>query len=103
MIQRFQHKFAAGPESLDVRLFDYDDLPWDELAFPVVDFALRLSAGGPYRSAELIRRLGGAAYVQLGEGQERWVSLGQLRLDQEDREGERQTPEQAPQDAALKP
>ncbi|MCH8686061.1 NUDIX hydrolase [Pedomonas mirosovicensis] len=33
--------FAPGPESLEVRLFDWDDIPWDELAFPSVHWALR--------------------------------------------------------------
>ncbi len=33
--------FAAGPESLEVKLFDYDDIPWDELAFPTGTWALR--------------------------------------------------------------
>ncbi|WP_372760363.1 NUDIX hydrolase [Litorivivens sp.] len=28
--------FDAGPESLEVRLFDEDEIPWSELAFPVV-------------------------------------------------------------------
>jgi ADP-ribose pyrophosphatase YjhB (NUDIX family) len=32
--------FAAGPESLDVRLFAWDDIPWDEIAFPSVRWAL---------------------------------------------------------------
>ena len=31
----------AGEESLEVRLFDESDIPWDELAFPVVEEALR--------------------------------------------------------------
>ena len=35
-------EYDAGPESLEVRLFDPKDIPWDELSFPVVDFALRL-------------------------------------------------------------
>ncbi len=30
----------AGPESLEVRLFEWDELPWDELAFPSVRWAL---------------------------------------------------------------
>ena len=36
-------EFAAGPESLDVRLFPLkdDDLPWKELAFPVNHWALK--------------------------------------------------------------
>ena len=33
--------FAAGPESLDVQLFGYDDIPWDELAFPTVRWMLK--------------------------------------------------------------
>lgn len=31
---------AAGEESLDVRLFDWDEIPWPELAFPSVHWAL---------------------------------------------------------------
>lgn len=32
--------FAPGVESLDVRLFEWDDIPWDDLAFPSVRWAL---------------------------------------------------------------
>jgi ADP-ribose pyrophosphatase YjhB (NUDIX family) len=32
--------FAAGPESLDVRLFHWDEIPWADLAFPSVLWAL---------------------------------------------------------------
>jgi ADP-ribose pyrophosphatase YjhB (NUDIX family) len=32
--------FAAGEESLEVRLFDWDEIPWDEIAFPTVTWAL---------------------------------------------------------------
>ena len=42
--------FAPGIESLDVRLFDWADIPWNELAFPSVHWSLRAwrSAGdGP--------------------------------------------------------
>jgi ADP-ribose pyrophosphatase YjhB (NUDIX family) len=40
--------FAAGPESLDVRLFSWDDIPWDELAFPTVRWVLEAwRAAGP--------------------------------------------------------
>ncbi|MCM5704962.1 NUDIX hydrolase [Larsenimonas salina] len=28
--------FAAGPESLEVALFDEQDIPWDHLAFPTI-------------------------------------------------------------------
>ena len=31
---------AAGPESLEVGLFRWDEIPWDELAFPSVKWAL---------------------------------------------------------------
>ena len=33
--------FAPGSESLDVRLFDEADIPWDELAFRSVSVTLR--------------------------------------------------------------
>ena len=33
--------FAAGPESLDVALFQEDDIPWNTLAFPVVKRTLK--------------------------------------------------------------
>lgn len=32
--------FAAGPESLEVGLFAWDDIPWTEIAFPSVRWAL---------------------------------------------------------------
>ena len=32
---------APGPESLEVRLFAWDEIPWDDLAFPTVHWALR--------------------------------------------------------------
>jgi ADP-ribose pyrophosphatase YjhB (NUDIX family) len=33
-------QFGAGPESLEVRLFAWDEIPWNELAFPSVRWAL---------------------------------------------------------------
>lgn len=36
-----QDEVSAGPESLEVNLFHYNELPWDELAFPTVDWALK--------------------------------------------------------------
>ena len=42
--------FEAGPESLEVRAFAWNDIPWDELAFPTVRWALnawREGAGHP--------------------------------------------------------
>ena len=35
-------RIAAGEESLECRFFAPDELPWTELAFPAVHFALRL-------------------------------------------------------------
>ena len=43
-------QFGPGAESLDVRLFAWDDIPWDELAFPTVHWALHAwhdAAAGP--------------------------------------------------------
>jgi ADP-ribose pyrophosphatase YjhB (NUDIX family) len=33
-------EFAAGPESAEVRLFAWDEIPWHDLAFPSVHWAL---------------------------------------------------------------
>ena len=35
-------EFEAGPESLEVAWFNYDEIPWDSLAFPITHWALRL-------------------------------------------------------------
>lgn len=47
--------FAPGPESLDVQLFEWAEIPWPDIAFPTVGWALRhwkecegLSAFPPY-------------------------------------------------------
>jgi len=61
-------RFAAGPESLEVDLFHWDDIPWSEIAFPSVRWALNtwhtlgtapLGApfGNPPEDARGIRRL----------------------------------------------
>jgi ADP-ribose pyrophosphatase YjhB (NUDIX family) len=34
-------RFAAGTESLEVALFDAASIPWEDIAFPSTDFALR--------------------------------------------------------------
>jgi ADP-ribose pyrophosphatase YjhB (NUDIX family) len=42
--------FAAGPESQEVRLFDWSEIPWDDLAFPSVHWVLdawRRAGDGP--------------------------------------------------------
>ena len=52
-------QFAAGPESLEVALFNEQDIPWDELAFPVVTdtlkhyFADRKTGDFPVHEAEI--------------------------------------------------
>lgn len=33
-------EYAPGPESLEVELYEYDEIPWSELAFPTVRWAL---------------------------------------------------------------
>lgn len=33
--------FEPGPESLEVKQFDWGEIPWDEIAFPSVRWALR--------------------------------------------------------------
>jgi len=35
-------QFAPGPESLEVRLFSTEEIPWDELAFPTIRETLKL-------------------------------------------------------------
>ena len=52
--------FYAGEESLDVRLFSEEEIPWDELAFPVITetlkhyFADRKHETFPVRYADLV-------------------------------------------------
>lgn len=48
---RFEHepRFAPGPESLDVALFAWDDIPWDEIAFPTVRWSLEAWRANPDR------------------------------------------------------
>lgn len=35
-----ENGFEAGPESLEVRQFSWDEIPWNEIAFPSVRWAL---------------------------------------------------------------
>ncbi len=51
--------FSAGPESEDVQLFNWDDIPWEDLAFPTVYWALHqfqdikhLSSFIPFQNAD---------------------------------------------------
>ena len=41
---RLLNEPAPGPESLEVALFAWDDIPWSELAFPTVHWALQAYA-----------------------------------------------------------
>ena len=52
--------YAAGPESLDVRLFDWDEIPMGALAFPTVRWALEdFRAGhGAAGAAPILRTQG---------------------------------------------
>jgi hypothetical protein len=38
--------FSAGPESLEVGLFPWDRIPWNDIAFPSVHWALRAWRSG---------------------------------------------------------
>lgn len=57
-------EFGAGPESLEVALFHEDEIPWDELAFPVVErtlkhyFSDRKNGLFPVRTEDITRRRG---------------------------------------------
>ena len=47
-------RFAPGPESLEVALFAWERIPWNEVAFPTVRWALhawRQAGTGPLRGA----------------------------------------------------
>ncbi|GGG18413.1 NUDIX hydrolase [Caldovatus sediminis] len=48
--------FAPGPESLETRLFAWEEIPWQQIAFPTVHWALRAwraTATGPLPAAAL--------------------------------------------------
>ena len=49
--------FGPGIESLDVRLFDEADIPWDDLAFPSIDFALRTFFEDRTTGAQRVHRI----------------------------------------------
>jgi len=53
--------FAPGPESLDVRLFEWADIPWPDIAFPTAGWALR-------HWRESLGRSGFAPYANPVEG-----------------------------------
>ncbi|MHB8253265.1 MAG: NUDIX hydrolase [Acidiferrobacter sp.] len=67
--------FGPGSESLEVALFDEQDVPWDELAFPAIRETLRLyfrdSVEGryPFRVGDLLKT------ADTGEFQVRFLSV----------------------------
>lgn len=64
-------RYAAGPESLEVGLFAWDDIPWNDIAFPTVHWALNawntcrsgplgIPAGNPPTDPRGVHRMGSA-------------------------------------------
>lgn len=47
-----QPEFSEGPESLEVKLFSVDEIPWDELAFPTVYESLKRYLALPANQAD---------------------------------------------------
>ena len=62
--QLANHDFQAGSESLEVELYRTDDIPWSELAFPVISEVLKLYCGDlvtgefPFRMVDIAQQLG---------------------------------------------
>jgi ADP-ribose pyrophosphatase YjhB (NUDIX family) len=58
------HDYGAGSESLEVTLYRPDDIPWTELAFPVIHEVLKLYCGDlmtgefPFRMVDITQQLG---------------------------------------------
>ncbi len=56
--------FAPGTESLEVRLFAENDLPWEDLAFPVIERTLaryvadRTDGNFSFHIEDIVRRMG---------------------------------------------
>lgn len=55
----------AGPESLEVKLVAWDEIPWDDLAFPTVHWVLRRAREAPPHRDPLVT-VGNPADVDLG-------------------------------------
>lgn len=64
--------FSAGPETLETRLFGWEEIPWREIAFPTVKWSLKAwrasgagplgaPSGNPADDPRGTRRLNGAA------------------------------------------
>jgi ADP-ribose pyrophosphatase YjhB (NUDIX family) len=58
------HDYGAGSESLEVKLYRPDDIPWSELAFPVIHEVLTLYCGDlltgefPFRMVDMAQQMG---------------------------------------------
>lgn len=53
---------AAGPESLEVALVGWDQIPWAELAFPTVEWVLRRAGEVRLDSGPLVTSLNPAVH-----------------------------------------
>ncbi|MFZ1199415.1 MAG: NUDIX hydrolase [Desulfobacterales bacterium] len=57
-------EFAPGKESLEVRLFEESDIPWEDLAFPVIERTLaryvadRTGGSFLFHIEDIVRRMG---------------------------------------------
>ena len=57
------HDYQAGSESLEVELYRTDDIPWSELAFPVIHEVLKLYCGDlmtgkfPFRMVDISQQM----------------------------------------------
>ncbi len=58
------NNFDAGPESLEVELFEQKDIPWDDLAFPVVKYCLQRFYEKGWKAGEVFD----AAVAKLNDG-----------------------------------
>ncbi len=62
--QLANHDYQPGSESLEVKLYRPDDIPWSELAFPVIHEVLKLYCGDlvtgnfPFRMVDIDQQLG---------------------------------------------
>ncbi|MGI9487822.1 MAG: NUDIX hydrolase [Geminicoccaceae bacterium] len=51
--------FAAGVETLELDLFDWSDIPWDDLAFPTVHWILEKAIAVKGQSAPVVPEVRG--------------------------------------------
>jgi ADP-ribose pyrophosphatase YjhB (NUDIX family) len=61
-------KHAPGAESLETALFSTDHIPWEQLAFPVIDYCLKLYLQQPeFEGVHM------ATAIRLADRQVKWV------------------------------